>query len=67
MFKPTSIEGYDENLQIDIKMAIKHFEVGDLVKILDGRYEGEVARVTKSNEEDVSLPTIKLEESNREI
>lgn len=48
-------------------MAIKHFEVGDLVKILDGRYEGEVARVTKANEEDVSLPTIKLEDSNREI
>ena len=67
VFKPTSIEGWDENLQIDIKMAIKHFEVGDLVKILDGRYEGEIARVTKANEEDVSIPMIKLEESNREI
>ena len=67
VFKPTSIEGWDENLQIDIKMAIKHFEVGDLVKILDGRYEGEIARVTKANEEDVSLPMIKLEDSNREI
>ena len=67
VFKPTSIEGWDENLQIDIKMIIKHFDVGDLVKIMDGRYEGEIARVTKLNEEDISLPTIKLEDSNREL
>lgn len=48
-------------------MVIKHFDVGDLVKVMDGRYEGEIARVTKLNEEDVSLPTIKLEDSNREL
>jgi|TARA_B110000285_G_scaffold43286_1_gene48131 hypothetical protein len=35
--------------------------------IIDGRYEGEIARVTKVDEEDVSLPTIKLEDSNREL
>lgn len=67
VFKPTNIDGWDDNLSIAITMVVKYFEVGDCVKVIDGRYSGETAIVTKVNEEDISMPSIRLEDSNREL
>jgi ribosomal protein L24 len=48
-------------------MCAKYFEEGDNVKVIDGRYAGETAIVTKVNEEDISMPSVRLEDSNREL
>lgn len=67
VFKPTNIEGWDDNLHVGITMVVKYFEVGDCVKVIDGHYSGETAIVTKVNEDDISMPSIRLEDSKREL
>jgi ribosomal protein L21E len=66
VFKPTNLDGFDENLAMDKSMVVKYFEAGDCVKIIDGRYIGETALVVKV-EDDVTKPLIHLEGSNREL
>lgn len=62
-----NIDGWDENLSLPITQVVKYFEAGDCVKVINGRYSGETAIVTKVDEEDVSNPSIRLEDSNREL
>lgn len=55
-------------MSIDKEFVVKYFQQGDQVKVIDGRYIGETAIVVKVNEhEDVSLPMIRLDSTNREL
>lgn len=66
IFKPTNLDGFDENLGIDKAFVVKYFEPGDNVKIIDGRYIGDTALVVKVDE-DVTMPMIRLDGTNREL
>ena len=66
IFKPTNLDGFDDTLGMNKSLVVKYFETGDCVKIVDGRYIGETAIVVKVDE-DVSMPMIRLDDTNREL
>ena len=47
IFKPTNLDGFDDNLQISQLHIVKYFEQGDQVRVLDGKYKGETGMVTE--------------------
>ena len=63
---------------IEIKNVVKYFEIGDQVRIMDGKYKGETGMVTDVNNDPTKLevkgnktvlyhPICKLDKSQREI
>jgi len=46
IFKPTNLDGFDDNLQISQLHIVKYFEQGDQVRVIDGKYKGETGMVT---------------------
>ena len=45
-FKPSNIEGFTDNLELPQKYVVKHFDKGDAITILEGKYMGETAIVS---------------------
>ena len=46
IFKPTNLDGFEDNLGVEKAVISKYFETGDLVRLIDGKYKGETAMVT---------------------
>ena len=75
VFKPTNLDGFEDNLGIEKTFVVKYFEQGDLVRLIDGKYKGETGMVTalidvKSTTKDksgafetTSHPVVKLDKS----
>ena len=70
VFKPTNLEGFEENLGLERSMVVKYFEQGDLVRLIDGKYKGETGMVTMVDQIKGSQdghPVVKLDKTQREI
>lgn len=63
-FTPIGIEGFTDNLQVDVKHVVKLFEPGDNVRVIEGPNKGETGIVTDIEQ---SFVIISLEQSTREI
>lgn len=46
VFKPTNLDGFEDNLAIEKNCVEKYFEQGDLVRLIEGKYKGETGMVT---------------------
>jgi len=46
---------------------VKYFEQGDVVKVIDGKYQGETGVVMNVDEDNVINPTIKIDSTQREL
>jgi transcription elongation factor SPT5 len=44
-FIPIGIEGFTDELKLEVKNVVKYFEPGDYVRIIDGKYRGETGLV----------------------
>ena len=77
-FKPTNLEGFDENLTINKQFLEKYFEMGDMVRIISGQYKGETGIITEigklspeksetSSKPVNRHPVVKLDKSQREL
>lgn len=67
IFKPTNIEGFDDSINLDRAMVVKYFEQGDRVRILEGKYQAELGIVTYVDENNVTMPKVKIESSDIEV
>ena len=78
IFKPTNLAGFDDKLSLQKACVVKYFEVGDMIRIAQGKYSGETGIVTsvvnetnmktKKKENDIGFhPVIKLDKSQREM
>lgn len=67
IFKPSNIEGFDDSINLDRSMVVKYFEQGDRVRILEGKYQTELGIVTFVDENNVTMPKVKIESSDIEV
>ena len=68
-FIPIGIEGFTNELRLEVKNVVKYFEPGDYVRVIDGKYRGETGLVISSTttDEGVVFSNIALTQSHREI
>lgn len=66
-FKPTNIEGFEDPINLDRSLVVKYFEKGDRVRVVEGKYIGEVGIVVHVDDENVSVPRVKLERTDIEV
>jgi transcription elongation factor len=66
-FKPMNIEGFEDVISLDRNHVMKYFEVGDAVKVIEGKYQYETGIVMSVDEENATMPTVKLDSTHREI
>lgn len=45
VFKPTNLEDFTDNLSLQSTSVVKYFEVGDMVRIIQGKYNNETGIV----------------------
>lgn len=62
-----NLDGFTDNLSIERDMVVKYFEQGDVVRIVDGKYQGETGVITLVDEDNVTNPTVKIDTLQREI
>lgn len=67
MFKPTNLDGFDDNLGVERYQCVRYFDQGDAVRVLEGKYKGESGIITTVNETKVHMPKVKLDTLGLEI
>lgn len=69
IFTPIGIDGFTNELRLEVKNVVKYFEPGDYVRVIDGKYRGETGLVITSDttDEGVVFSNIALTQSHREI
>jgi hypothetical protein len=67
VFTPTNLEGYDDDLVVEVDCCHKYFTLGDAVTVVEGKYRGESAMIMSLDEKDASKPLCKIEGKNIEI
>ena len=63
LFKP-SIEGFEDDLRLPMDFVVKHFEPGDQVRVIDGKFKGETGIVISS---ETQFANVALTQNNREV
>jgi len=54
-FIPIGIEGFTNELRLEVKNVVKYFEPGDHVRVIDGKYRGETGLVISSEQNDEGI------------
>lgn len=67
IIKPTNLDGFEDDLQIEKVHCKRYFELGDQVRVIDGKYKGLNGIVTHVDEERFELPTVKLDSLSVDI
>lgn len=49
-FKPTNLDGYSDNIQLGRQLMQRHFDKGDAITILEGKYTGETGTINQKIE-----------------
>jgi len=66
-FKPQNIEGFEDNVQLDRGLVVKYFEQGDPVRVIEGKFQYETGLVMSVDENDVTMPMVKMDSTQREV
>lgn len=66
-FRPSNIEGFDDLMDIDRGSVVKFFDKGDRIRVVGGKYQSEVGTVVSIDDDNVSMPRIKLDRTDIEV
>lgn len=65
-FKPSNIQGFDDTVCIERPLAVKYFEQGDQVRVVEGKYMYETGIVMLVDDNNVTMPTVKMDSNDLE-